>query len=385
MARLGLTVPANIVRVVGTNGKGTVASMVAAGLSAAGSVTGRFLSPHVESFTERVAVDGTSVTPAEVTAFVARAVDASARGGVLADLPPALHPAFFEWTLALALERFAAAGATWAVLEAGVGGRDDATSAVVAGPAEPPGPRRGTVALVVLTNVDLDHLDTLGGTVEAIAAEKAGAIAAGAPVVTGAVGPALTVVAAAAAERHARLYADVAEDPLFSVPGPRSVGPGGGTRYANARLAAAALRLLGVQEHAVAAAVSVPPLPGRGECFVIDGRTVILDGAHDPSAARRLVSELPPGYVLVFGSLARKQGAATLRVLEARASAVVVTEAAEGEGLERFASPSRVLERDPSAALDLALARAGPGGTVLIAGSLYLAGRLRPLVDSRSA
>ena len=91
-------------RVVGTNGKGTVTTMMAAGLTAAGYVTGRFLSPHVESFTERVAVDGAEVAQAEVIALARDAFAATGPGGVLEGLPDGLRPAFFEWTLALALQ-----------------------------------------------------------------------------------------------------------------------------------------------------------------------------------------------------------------------------------------------------------------------------------------
>lgn len=370
---------------IGTNGKGTVTTMLAAGLTAAGHVTGRFLSPHVESFTERVAVDGLEISRSAVLDFTRRAIAASAPGGALDDLPDHLRPAFFEWTLALALQTFSAAdldnGVDYAVLEAGVGGKDDATSAVVA----------DNVALVVLTNVDLDHTDTLGTTVEAIAAEKAGAIAPGVPVVTGSTGGALAVIAAVAAERGSPLHVDLPDDPLFAVPkggialvsAPPTTPSG--TRLANARLACAGLRLLGVPEAAIAVAVTAKALPGRGERFHVDGVNVLLDGAHDPAAAARLVDEVEGPYVLLFGSLARKQGRATLAVLAEDATAVVITEAQDGEGLAAFASSGYPLVPAPDEALATALSLAGRGGTVVVAGSLYLAGRLRPLLHSRTA
>src|SRR5690606_14644075 len=96
--------PDELVRVVGPNGKGAARSMIAAGSSASGHTTGRFLSPRVESFTERVAVDGVEVERSAVVSFVARARAAMAPGGPLHELPDDLRPAFFEWTLALALE-----------------------------------------------------------------------------------------------------------------------------------------------------------------------------------------------------------------------------------------------------------------------------------------
>src|SRR5690606_2817267 len=139
----------------------------------------------------------------------------------------------------------------------------------------------------------------------------------------------------------------------------------------------------GAKEASVAAAVTTPALPGRGERFAVDGRTVVLDGAHDPAAAAMLRAETGTGYVLLFGSLARKQGAATLAVLEAQAAAVVITTAEPGDDLGTFAVKGRTLEGDPGAALDLALGLTPQGGVLLVAGSLYLAGRLRPLLHSR--
>ncbi len=360
LADLGLAPPPNVVRVVGTNGKGTVSHLVARGLTAAGERTGLFLSPHVESFEERVAVDGTPVTKAEVSAFVQRAQEA------FASRPPPEdeRPAFFELSLALACEVFAQRAAGWAVLEAGVGGASDATSAVAP---------FGGVRLVVLTNVDLDHVDTLGPTVADIAREKAGAFLAGVPAVTAASGEALEAVRQAATEQGSELH-EVA--PLR---------PGEPTRSANARLARAALALLGVPEEAREAALLAPPLPGRGEPFLVRGRRVLLDGAHDPAAARRLAAEAGEGFTLLFGALSRKQGGATLAELAPHATTVVVTEAAAGEGADHLAGPGRLLEPDPGAALERALDATLPGGLVVVAGSLYLAGRLRPLLDSPAA
>lgn len=360
LGELSLEPPPHLVRVVGTNGKGTVSHLIATGLSAAGRRTGLFLSPHVESFDERVSVDGARVTPAEVAAFVARARTALDRYAPDGDA----RPAFFELTLALALDAFARRGADWAVLEAGVGGASDATTA-----AAPP----GRVRLVVLTNVDLDHVETIGPGLRDIAREKAAAFAPGVPAVTAANGAALDVVRAVAAERGAVLHE---VEPLR---------PGESTRAANERLADRALELLGVPAAARAAALAAPPLPGRGERFMFDAREVVLDGAHDPAAAARLGQEVGEGFTLLFGALPRKQGSATLAVLEPRSSAVVVTEASPGEGADHLAGDGREVVADPAAALRRALDLTPEGGRVVVAGSLYLAGRLRPLLDSPAA
>lgn len=372
-------------RVVGTNGKGSVTNMVAAGLRAEGKVTGRFLSPHVESFLERVGVNDETVQPSHVSAFVSLARSALATK----ELPPDLRPAFFELTLALALHEFAASGVTHAVLEAGVGGRSDATTAAVSA-TKSSGSRGATnLRLVVLTNVDLDHTETLGTDVGAIAAEKAGVFVAGVPAVTGATGEALETVTRVAARTGAPLYVDDGTDSLFSLPlgapPELSSSQGFATRRANARLASASLRLLGAKEDSLVAALNAPSLPARGERLEVDRRQVVLDGAHDPAAAAKLRADVKRRYVLLFGSLARKQGAATLAALEPAATAVVVTAVEPDDDIARFGSGGRELIADPAAALRRALELTQPGGLLLIAGSLYLAGTLRPLLHSRTA
>ena len=351
---LHLSSPPESVHVVGTNGKGSVTNRVAAGLSAAGRRTGRFVSPHVESFRERVAVDGRLIREAEVLGFVQRV-----RGRVDA--------AFFELCFALALEHFAHHEVEVAVLEAGVGARDDATRVLE------------NVQVVAVTNVGLDHQDVLGKTVEEIAADKAAAIRPGIPVVTGATGAGLEVIAAVAAERPSPLYVESSGDPLFELPS--DITPT--TAYAqNARLAAAVLRLLGVSEDAVKAGLRAQPLPGRRERFVVDGKTVILDGGHNPDAARALRASLACPYVLVFGALPKKQGAATLAVLEPRALRTLITPV-NGE-VNPTLSEGRV-SLEPPQAVEQAVKLCPADACVLITGSLYLAGEVRPYLRERSA
>lgn len=391
LASMRLTPPPLTAVVVGTNGKGSVTSMIASGLTASGLRAGRFLSPHVEAFEERISVDGKPVTREAVVEFVAtaRALDEAWPFG------ENTRPAFFEWTLALALSEFAKAGAGACVLEAGVGGGHDATRAV------------SPVSLIVLTNVDLDHLDALGPTLEAIARDKVGAFRPCVPIVCGAVQPeVVAIVEEAAMAVGAPLHldapsADDARPNIFTLPPaiaatlahPGSTsGINQANRRANARLAAAGLRLLGADEAAVAAGLRAPSLPARLERFSLPGPSagkadvlVVLDGAHDPAAARRLVAELPAGYVLVFGSLARKQGAKVMQALVEGASKVIVTEAAHGEGAPPHLGASTFVA-NTEAALDLALTTASSTvepRTVLIAGSLYLAGLVRPLLRAR--
>lgn len=399
MRALALPEPPGVVQVVGSNGKGSVTHMLAAGFDAAGWRSGRFVSPHVEDFSERIAVAGVPISEAEVVAF--------ARRLRAADLSPA--PAFFELTLALALEHFARSGVRMAAVEAGVGARHDATRALT------------RVRAVVLTNVSLEHADTLGGTLEAIARDKADAIRPGIPTVTGAEGPALRVIAEVASQRRSPLFIALPRSPLFQLPaGPAGLpegdtgngpgdgsggGPGDGSgggrrgerpegrevaafqppgRTAAGRLATATLRLLGAPETAVAAALASPPPPARGERFRIGSREVLLDGAHNPAAAALLAAAVPAPYTLLFGALARKQAAATLAPLLPGAAGVWLTAAAPDDP-PPTAAPGHTVVVEPAAALRAALAACPPGGRLLVCGSFYLAGRLRPLLRAWQA
>lgn len=359
---LGLPDPPAVIHVVGTNGKGSVATALAALARASGLRSGCFVSPHVEHFRERIAVDGVAVSASTVVAFVAQA-----RALYDAGLEAARAAGFFEWTLALALRTFADAGVAMAVVEAGVGARRDATLAV------------GNVVGTVLTNVDLDHVETLGPDLASIARDKVAALRPGVPVVTGACGEPLAIVRSEAARLGAPLWVLSDEHAATRLPAAvrdradREGWPA--TRSENLRLACAMARALGWPEQALLAAADAPVPPARFERFEIDGVRVVLDGAHDPAAARRLAAELPAGTVLVFAALARKQGGATLAALAPHVARVVLTSADEREAVGPWPADARL--EDPEQALRTALAWAGPGGTVAIAGSLYLAGRLR--------
>ncbi|MDX1429594.1 MAG: Mur ligase family protein, partial [Rhodothermales bacterium] len=169
-----------IVHIAGSNGKGTVASVVASILAASGLRTGLHTSPHILEIGERMRVDGTAANRDWLAANVLRY-----RGEM-----DRIKPSFFEMTVALSLLHFSEMKVDAAVVEVGLGGRLDATNAV-------------TPILSVITNIGRDHADILGETVEQIATEKAGIIKAGVPIVTGVSGPAERVIKTVAAERGA--------------------------------------------------------------------------------------------------------------------------------------------------------------------------------------
>lgn len=347
------------IRVVGTNGKGSTCAMLEAGLVACGVRVGRFTSPHLHAYEERIRIGGKNLDPARTPDFVKWAK---------ANAPA---EAFFDLTLALACREFAASGVDWAVMEAGVGGVSDATQAL------------SDVRAVALTNADLDHTAALGPTIADIARDKASAARVGVPFLTTATGDALDVVREVTAKKDAPLYTPATHPELFTLPhDPALAGP---HQRQNAALALATLRVLGSEAGAEAALGATHA--GRLERFTVDGKTVWLDGAHNPHAARALAQAIPQADVLLFGGLARKDTAATLTPLLDVAPVRVFTAPSE------LATPPAELAahyggqavNDPATALAHALALTPAGGTLLIAGSLYLAGLLREEVLQQTA
>lgn len=150
------------IHVAGTNGKGSTASLIAAVLTSAGYRTGLFTSPHLVDFRERIRIDGEMIGRDEVTGFV----------DTFRERCPGMEPSFFELTTVMAFDYFARRGVDYAVIEVGLGGRLDSTNII-------------RPELSVITNISLDHTSLLGDTPAAIAAEKAGIIKTGVPVVIG--------------------------------------------------------------------------------------------------------------------------------------------------------------------------------------------------------
>jgi dihydrofolate synthase / folylpolyglutamate synthase len=189
------------VHIAGTNGKGSSAHMLAAILMAAGYKTGLYTSPHLRRFTERIRVNGIEVPEDWVIGFVERMKPQIER----------IRPSFFEFTVAMAFEYFAVEKVDIAVVEVGLGGRLDSTNII-----------RPLVSLI--TNISMDHMDMLGDTLQAIAAEKAGIIKQDTPVVIGEYQPeVLQIFADAAAARRAPLSIAAHE---FVISGCQT-GPGG--------------------------------------------------------------------------------------------------------------------------------------------------------------
>jgi dihydrofolate synthase / folylpolyglutamate synthase len=316
------------IHVVGTNGKTTTARMTAALLAAGGKTVGSYTSPHVTGWHERVQVNG---EPADLDAALARIRPAA----------EALGATQFEALTAAALAGFAAAGVDAAVVEAGLGGRLDATNVLRA-------------PVVVLTNVDLEHTDVLGSTRERIAREKLAVIQPGATVVLG------------EPEWEGMARASGAEAVVV-------------TGRSNLALAvAAAESFLGAPvDPAPAEETSVP---GRLE-HVGESPLEIWDGAHNLAGVGYVLARLPArSYVVVASILADKDVDGMLAALSALGRVLVATRSTNTRALrgdelasraERFFAETETVP-DPAAALGRARELAGPDGAVFVTGSLYL-------------
>jgi dihydrofolate synthase/folylpolyglutamate synthase len=295
------------IHVLGTNGKTSTTRMVAAILERHGLRTAAYTSPHLVSYRERLQVAGRDISGEQFARAIARAAWAAER--VNRTLSGDDHVTQFELLTAGALWEIAEQGAQVAVVEAGLGGRYDATSVIGA-------------QLTVLSNVGLEHTRWLGPTVRDIAGEKLAVVAPGGTLVLGA-GLALQARAVAeriAGERGARIVAAGAGG--HTTPALAARGAFQQRNFALARLAAETyLRGAGIEldERAVREAAATTEVPGRLQVVSRDPLT-ILDGAHNPDAVRALVEALDEiagarPLALVLGVLEDKDAAGMLSSL----------------------------------------------------------------------
>lgn len=375
-----------VLLVGGTNGKGSVVAYADAALRAAGLRVGRYTSPHLVRVNERIAVGGRDIS----TRDLERAIDAVRRAAqalVDAAALPA-HPTHFEVLTAAAFLHFRRARVQVAVLEVGLGGRLDATN--VTHPA----------ASAVVT-VQRDHEQHLGRTLARIAAEKAGILRRGRATVVGPVPAAARRVLEKTAQlRGARLVPALAgvalgrRGDVLDVRTPDGDWSGlrplpGAHQRANLVVAVRLLdeaRRAGLSFDRAAAARGLAHARWPGRLQWVPGRPpLLLDGAHNPAAARALADHLRTlgrPLVLLFGAMRDKRIAEMARVLFPLADRVILTSvevarAARPEEIARRAGRAArgaLLEPDPARALRRARALTPKGGVLVVAGSLYLVG-----------
>lgn len=343
---LELSSPAKCIYVVGTNGKGSVANMIAEGLKVAGFKTGRFSSPHVNDFAERITVNQAFIDEEFVCSFIAK----------IQSLKLNPQPAFFELTLALALQYFEACNVEIAVIEAGVGSKLDATQLIQ------------SFELSVITNVSLDHQNSLGNSLEAITEDKAYAIRSGKAVITAAKAKPLAIIKAKAKRLNSACIVINEANHLLE----------------NQALAKAAINHLGLCEDVQEKALKAPALPARLELFEFKSYKILVDGAHNPHSAEALLkyieaSRFGEGYQLIFAAKRSKDAAETFAVLNAKASNYYLS------SVLGYATqfPDYAYFGDPRAALQNALKTKGK--FIVVAGSFYLAAEIRKLLINKGA
>ena len=387
-----------ILHVGGTSGKGSTATIAAKILEESGYKVGLHVKPHLEDVEERFVIDGQAIDSRHLIDLIERATD----------IARAVGPSWYELTVALAFAYFRDERVDAAVVEVGLGGTYDATNVV-----DPAG--------VILTNVGLDHVEVLGDTIEKIAQDKAGIIKAGVPVVSGITQPSTRAIVEERCQTVGANLWSIDRDFSFDLANLGVSGSIFDLRLPTRRLKGLQLRLLGGHQvaNAAVAVAGVESLAAAGlavsdkavrralaQVFVAgrmevarDQPLIILDGAHNPDKMTALATALDALYPGrdVTAILAFKRGHdldETLRAISGRlkrayltsfdaqtdfgrgqAVAPAVIEAA----LLRLGSPAeRIIEPDPVVAVRRALDTATPDGIVVVTGSLYLVGAVRP-------
>lgn len=382
------------VHVGGTNGKGSVSAMLSSALQVAGYRVGMYTSPHLHTVRERIQVDGRLISEAEVLAWLNAHEPLIDRHHGLTT---------FEALTAMAFSAFAAAAVEVAVVEVGLGGRLDTTNVV-------------HPAISVLTSIGVDHTEVLGDTVAAIAADKAGIVRSGVPVVsapqepealeaigdaTRSLGSPFTLVGRDARWSPGRLV-DLRQRFTCEVDGAAGrmsldldLGLLGRHQQVNATTAVATLWRLAergwrIDRHGIAAGLTRTVWPGR---FEVLGRRpwLVVDGAHNPAGAaalRQTLADVFPGarLHLILGLSRGKDAAGIVAPLVPGAAHVIATRSSHPRALPadevaRAAQPraaARVeVVADPREALDVAMALAEPGDVILGSGSIFVAAAVR--------
>jgi dihydrofolate synthase/folylpolyglutamate synthase len=410
-----------IVHVAGTKGKGSTSAMIAAVLSTAGYRTGLFTSPHLIDLEERIAVDGQQCSPEELVSLVDRLRDVTAEmDAQAARRPGEVGPTYFELTTAMALLHFIDRGAAAAVLEVGMGGRLDSTNACLP-------------EVAVITSISLDHTKQLGDTLALIAAEKAGIIKPGVPVVSGVTADEpRAVIEQIAQERGSRL-AQAGQGFRFEYSPPRYVEQATGLgvlnyyradsaattgftpallnvqlamlgehQGANAAVALATIDVLREQEwqiteRDVRSALATIRSPARVE--VIARRpTVIIDAAHNAASIAALVATLDASFtarrrVLIFACARDKDARAMLALALPAFDRVILTRFEKNpRGLSVVELTSLAAElggehcrpaETPAEAWEIARSLLAPTDLLCVTGSFFIAAEMRQEIERR--
>ena len=380
------------VHVTGTNGKGSVTSMLTNIFRCAGLQTGNFTSPHLVKWNERITLQGESVTDEQLAQTIGKVkVAADAVAEVLE------QPTQFEIITAVAFCLFAEAKLDIAVLEVGMGGLLDSTNVI-------------TPVCAVITNVSLDHTDKLGNSLLELAEQKAGIIKQGVPVVTAAEAAVLSVLRAKATSEHAKLYVlgkdfrvDIQESQFAEqkftfcyedTSQVYTIGLAGEHQVNNAALAVMTAVLVRAKypvmtDDVIAEGLATTTWAGRLE-QIADDPTIILDGAHNLASAEVLRRAIDSYFAtkkvcFVLGIMKDKDIQGIVDVLVKQTDLLVATladdstRAAQPEDIVKFSKANSFSEKTVVKAIAKAKELVGSDGVIVIAGSLYLVGQVKAL------
>jgi len=362
------------VQIAGTNGKGSTAAMLDSICRAAGIKCGLYTSPHLVSITERIRVSGEAIVPEEFAACATTVREVSEQ--LHRDKLIEALPTFFEQLTAIALIAFRNAGIELAILETGLGGRLDSTTAANA-------------HIVAITQIAMDHEEYLGHTLESIASEKAAIIRPGVEAVIAPQRPEAMAVLLKRCEETGvvPILAD-------SVKGFENVRLGlrGRHQIDNAAVAIRLAELLGIPHSEIVSGLENAQHPGRLE-LIPHQPDFLLDGAHNPAGCESLRAHLeelgPRPLTLVFGAMRDKQLDQIGEILFPVADVLILTPVANARSASlemlrpiagRFARGTVIETNSSAEALRVAVARTPPEGLICIAGSLYLIGEVRPSI-----
>lgn len=354
------------VQIAGTNGKGSTAAMLDSICRAAGIKTGLYTSPHLVSITERIRISGSDI-PREDFARHATTVRAVAEVLLERREIEAL-PTFFEHVTAIALVAFREAGVEVAILETGLGGRLDSTTAAGA-------------AIVGITQIAMDHEEYLGSTLTSIASEKAAVIRPGVTAVIGKQEPeALEVLLKRCEEVGIQPSLEPGSD--FSRNFRLSLR--GAHQIQNASVAIRMAEALRISRDAIIHGLETTQHPGRLESI----GPFLLDGAHNPAGAQALrdyLDELNHPLTIIFGAMRDKKLDRIAEILFPIADLLILTpidnpRSASVETLARLARRTVIETASSAEALRTAIAQTPKDGLICVTGSLYLIGETRPMI-----
>jgi dihydrofolate synthase/folylpolyglutamate synthase len=369
------------IHITGTNGKGSTAAMLEAIFRTAGWRTGLYTSPHLVRLGERVQVNRQTLTEAEIIAYTNELRPLAEE---ISRFSPDDHPSFFEFMTAMAFLQFARKKCDVGLIEVGMGGRLDATNVVLP-------------EIAVITSISLDHCEYLGDTPEKIAAEKAGIIKPGRPVVIGRLPPGAERVIREIAAALGSQVISVVEEFGEELAGYPVTNLEGDYQRWNAATAALVARAMAAHwqltDEVITRALARVDWPGRWQRIALGGRTLILDASHNPEGATVLESNLQhlavethQAPVIITGVLGAARARALIETISryAREIHFVVPHqprACTYEELEALLPPAfkgRVVRTTVAQLFPTpqSCTAGGANDTVIVTGSIYLIGEV---------